>query len=383
MPVSAGGETADTGGRGKSSTLRRRLLVGVAFVVLVGFALVLLIGSIGGATWPQLARYIGFDEPSCSSAGQDPHRVGCIASLPIQDIDVMTTGMVGLSPNGDTLLLGGPLRSDDAKVALAGFNVAERRETWRTALDGLVRGIPIINVAVSANGDKAAVWGVSSGVRVVDLPGGTPAIDVSREALQFPSVLDVSFSKDGDAILIGDAKQRRSFHLAKAALEPSPAPGFELADTCRPHGRVGQSDHASVRSRDGKVVVLLPTISSGTPVRFGQFARTEDLSEAICGTSVVTVLAAPAGWPDVSGLFASFSPKNDRLAVVYGERSPNGVERTLIEIWESGYAMKRLAAFSIRGKVGYRIGWSQDAHRFAAIRSVNYSSADALIYAIP
>jgi hypothetical protein len=234
----------------------------------------------------------------------------------------------------------------------------------------------------SANGDKAAVWGASSGVRVVDLPGGTPVINVSREALQVPVALDVSFSKDGDAILIGDALRRRSFHLAKAASEPSPAPGFELADTCSPHGLVGQSNLASVRSRDGKVVVLLPTITAGVPARFGQFARTEDLSEAICGTSAVTVLGAPAGWPDVSGLFASFSPKNDRLAVVH-VGSPNGVERTLIEIWEAGYSMKRLAAFPIRGKVGYRIGWSQDAHRLAAIRSVNNSSTEALIYAIP
>jgi hypothetical protein len=40
----------------------------------------------------------------------------------------MITATVGLSPNGDTLLLGGPLRSDKTKVILAGFNVAERRE---------------------------------------------------------------------------------------------------------------------------------------------------------------------------------------------------------------------------------------------------------------
>jgi len=44
--------------------------------------------------------------------------------------------------------------------------------------------------------------------------------------------------------------------------------------------------------------------------------------------------------------------------------------------------MKRLAAFPIRGSVGYRIGWSQDAHRFAAIRSTG-DGTGALIYAIP
>jgi len=56
--------------------------------------------------------------------------------------------------------------------------------------------------------------------------------------------------------------------------------------------------------------------------------------------------------------------------------------RTLIEIWDTAGSMKRLAAFPIRGSVGYRIGWSQDARRFAAIRSTG-DGTDALIYAIP
>jgi hypothetical protein len=381
MPVSADGETADTDGRsvdreggrtgrGKSSTLRRRILVGVALVALIG--------GIGGAAWIQLARNIGFDEPSCSSAVHAPQRGGCIASVPIQDIAVMITATVGLSPNGDTLLLGGRPRSDTTKVILAGFNVAERRETWRTALDGIG---PDVRVAVSANGNKAAVWGEASGVRVLDLPGGTPIIDVPREAL-YPVFFDVSFSRNGDAILAGTAAERRSFRLAEAASDPSPAPGFDLADTCRPRGQVGQSNVGSVRSGDGKAVVLLPTVLAGAPVRIGGSARSEELSGAICGTSSVSVLVGPTGWSDVSAVFASFSPRNDRLAVVYAGKVPDGEWRTLIDVWDTGKSMERLASFPIRGRVGYRIGWSQDAHRLAAIRSTN-DATDARIYAIP
>ena len=68
------------------------------------------------------------------------------------------------------------------------------------------------------------------------------------------------------------------------------------------------------------------------------------------------------------------------LIVLSGRFRTRG--RTLIEIWDTGGSMKRLAAFPIRGSAGYRIGWSQDAHRFAAIRSTG-DGTDALIYAIP
>jgi hypothetical protein len=60
----------------------------------------------------------------------------------------------------------------------------------------------------------------------------------------------------------------------------------------------------------------------------------------------------------------------------------HGGWRTLIDVWDVGNSMQRLASFSIRGSVGYRIGWSQNAHRLAAIRSTN-DSTDALIYALP
>jgi len=218
----------------------------------------------------------------------------------------------------------------------------------------------------------------------VDLTGGTHIIDVptATEVLHVRPFFDVSFSEDGDAILTGDASQRRIFRLAAAASEPNRPPGFDRADTCRPQGQVGQSNLGSVRSRNGKAVVLLPGVIAGAPVRIGQLAPSEHLSDAICGTSSVSVLLAPGGWSDLTALFASFSPRDDRLAVVYGGKTAHGGWRTLIDVWDVGNSMQRLASFSIRGSVGYRIGWSQNAHRLAAIRSTN-DSTDALIYALP
>ena len=122
---------------------------------MIGFALVVLVGVTAGVAWIKLAPSLGFDGPSCSSSVQDPRHGGCVASLPIQDIAVTITSTVSLSPNGNTLLLGGPLRNDKTKVMLAGFNVAESRETWRAPLEGFVSDV---KVSVSANGGKAAVW---------------------------------------------------------------------------------------------------------------------------------------------------------------------------------------------------------------------------------
>jgi hypothetical protein len=222
-----------------------------------------------------------------------------------------------------TLLLGGrPLRSDKTevmlarfktKVVLAGFNVAERRETWRTPLDDFG---PDVNVSVSANGGKAAVWGrAARHVRIVNLPGGTHIIDVptATEVFHVGPFYDVSFSENGDAIVTGDALQRRIFRLAATASEPNRPPGFDLAGTCNPQGQVGQSNVGSVRSRKGKAVVLLPAIIAGAPVQIGQLVPSQRVSEAICGTSSVSVLVAPDGSSDLTALFPSFSPRDDRL----------------------------------------------------------------------
>jgi hypothetical protein len=381
MPVSAGGETADAAGlaldrrdartgRGGASALRRRLLIYLAPAVLIG--------AIGGMALIKFAPDLWLDEPSCSSPLRDPNLGGCIASLPIPDIAVTITATVRLSPNGDTLLLGGPLRSDTTKVTLAEFNVAERRETWRTALDDFG---PDVRIAISAAGDKAAAWG-ATGLRVLNLPGGTPVMSVPADVLGHRLFFDVAFSDDGADIVTGDASRRRSFRIKGAASESSPAPGFDRAESCHPWGHVGQSNGGSVRSRDGKAVALLPTAISGAPVQIGRSARSSELSAAICGTSSVSVLVGPAGWEDATALFASFSPRNDRLAVVHAGKMKGGGWRTLIDVWDARGSMERLASFPITGNVGYRIGWSHDGRRLAAIRSIN-DATDALIYAIP
>ena len=380
MPVSAGGETAAApglsidrhparSGRRNVSAMRRRLLIGLGSVVFISL--------VGGSAWVLLAPNLLFDRPACSSPLRDPYLGGCIASLPIPDIAVTITATVSLSPQGDTLLLGGPLRSDTAKVVLAEFSIARRRETWRTVLDDFG---PDVRIAVSEAGDKAAAWG-AAGIRVLDLPDGKPVMSVPADVLGSRLFFDVAFSEDGAAILTGDASRRRSFRLAATPSESSPAPGFDRTDNCRPWGHVGQGNSGSVRSRDGKTVVLLPTAMSGAPVQIGRSVRSSELSAAICGTNSVSVLVAPAGWEDVTALFASFSPRNDRLAVVYAGKTPGGEWRTLIDVWDAR-AMERLASFPVTGNVGYRIGWSYDARRLAAIRS-SHDATDALIYAIP
>ena len=381
MPVSAGRKTADAAslaigrrdtqaGRAGAPTWRRRLLICLAGVALIG--------AIGGAACILVVPNLWFDEPSCSLPAPGSDFSGCIASLPIPDIAVTITATVRLSPNGDTLLLGGPLRSDTTKVVLAVFDVAEQRETWRTALDDFG---PDVRITVSAAGDKAAAWG-AGGIRVLDLPGGKPVMAVPADVLGGRLFFDVAFSEDGADILAGDAARRRSFRIKSAASESTPAPGFDQAEACRASGHVGQSNGGSVRSRDGKSVVLLPTAMAGAPVQLGRSARSSELAAAICGTKSVSVLVGPAGWEDVTALFASFSPRNDRLAIVYAGKTPDGKWRTLIDVRDARASMERLASFPISGNVGYRIGWSQDARHLAAIRSIN-GETNALIYAIP
>jgi len=91
---------------------------------------------------------------------------------------------------------------------------------------------------------------------------------------------------------------------------------------------------------DPGYVVLLPTVIAAASIRIGEFVRSQRLSELICGTDSVAVLDAPADWSHVSAEFSSFSPKGDRLAVVYAGKIPRGEWRTLIEIWNTDIARK-------------------------------------------
>jgi hypothetical protein len=338
--------------------------LGLAFVALAGVAV----------AWVSFGGDRGFAELPCRSTPSEP-RVGCIASMPVRDIAVRITNTVSLTPDGNMLLLGGEPRSSgtvarDTPAVLAALNIVEKREAWRVPLDEFASDIA--NVAVAADGTKAAVWGSLISIRAV--PGGAKLADISIQTPYTEPHYDVAFSDDGATVTTGIAGQRRTYQVAVPAAEPAFAPATD--DKC--WGLVGQSNIGSVRSRDGRAVVLLLSNWGSAQLRVGEFSESKRLSEVVCGTSSVALLDSPEGW---STLFASFSPRNDRLAIVHGA-DLGGKGRTLIEIWDSGQSLKRVAAFPIRGRVGYRIGWSHNARRFAAIRSVD-DHDDAMIFALP
>lgn len=360
------GSTDRRTGRTKADTWWRWSWLGLAFAVLAGAAV----------AWVGFGGDRGFAELPCRSTPSEPS-VGCIASMPVHDIVVRITNTVSLTPDGNMLLLGGALRSSGTvarrrPAVLAALNIVEKGEAWRVPLDEF--DSDIVNVAVAADGTKAAVWGPLISIRAV--PGGAKLADISVETPFTPLYYDVAFSDDGATVTTGDAARRRTYQVAAPAAEPAFAPGFATDDKC--WGLVGQSNIGTVRSRDGRAVVLLLSSLVDARLRVGEFSESKLLSEVVCGTSSVALLDSPDGW---STLFASFSPRNDRLAIVHGA-DVAGKRRTLIEIWDSGQSLKRVAAFPIRGSVGYRIGWSQDARRLAAIRSVD-DRQDAMIFALP
>jgi hypothetical protein len=340
--------------------------LGLAFVALAGAAV----------AWVSFGGDRGFAELPCRSTPSES-RVGCIASMPVRDIVVRITNTVSLTPDGNMLLLGGEPRSSGtdahrAPVVLAALSIVEKREAWRVPLDEYDTNI--VNVAVAADGTKAAVWGRPL-ISIRAVPGGAKLADISIETPFTEPYYDVAFSDDGATVTTGDAGRRRTYQVAAPGAEPVLASGFATDGKC--WGFVGQSNTWSVRSRDGRAVVLLLS-NLLAQLRVGEFSESRRLSEVVCGTSSVALLDSPEGW---STHFASFSPRNDRLAIVHGAYF-GGKGRTLIEIWDSGQSLKRVAAFPIRGRVGYRIGWSQDARRFAAIRSVD-DHDDAMIFALP
>jgi hypothetical protein len=192
-----------------------------------------------------------------------------------------------------------------------------------------------------------------------------PLVDVPRVEPYYIS--DVAFSADEAAIVTNG---RRTYRLSE------PATATRL-DESKCGGVVGQSNIGIVRSRDNRIVVLLLN-NKEAPIRLGGNS-VGHLSQAICGAEWVVVLGTPANWPHAEAAFVSFSPNDDRLAVIHVDEGGGRWPLTLIEIWDTG-RFSRLAAFPIRGLVGYRIGWSPDRHRLAVVRS---GSDGTRIYEIP
>jgi WD40 repeat protein len=339
-----------------------------------------LIGIAGIAIWIGWPRDDVLED-LCSPPVSNVQQIGCVATVPIKDVDVRVSSTIGLSRDGTKLLVGGPLPHDKTKQVLQAVDVAERRVVWRVPFNGL--GF-YPQLAVSGDDSKIAAWASEPRIRIVDMQNGKTIIELPNENPHTDPVFDASFSEDGKTIVTGSAYERRVLSLSDPTAKPTIAPGFGSAEGgCRAGGMVGQSNLGSVRSRDGSTAVLSPA-DTASPVRTGKLGLSRKLAEAICGTQSVLILDAPADWRYAEAMFLSFSPDNGRLAVVYADMQLGRETRTLIEVWDMSKEMypDRLAAFSVSGDVGYRIAWSVDGRRLAAIRSDRQNKTEARIYLI-
>lgn len=338
-----------------------------------------LIGLAGIAVWAGRPRD-DLLEPVCSPPVADAQQTGCVAALPIKDIDIDISSTIGLSRDGTKLLLAGALAHDKTKFVLQALDVAERREVWRVPVEGL--GF-YHKLAVSGKDDRVAVWGSEPTIRIVDMQNGKPIVDLSTRSPYVPLYHDVFFSKDDAAIVVGFPSRRRLLSLSDPTAEPAMLPEFGKAESCQGLGFVGQSNAGYLRSRDGSVAVLFSATRS-TPLRAGEHLSTYQLSLYTCGTNSVVLLDAPTGWGSRAMLFSSFSQDNSKLAIVYADWELGRETRSLIEVWDmSGRDLDRLAAFPVHGDVGTRIAWSADGRKLAAIRSDRANKTEARIYLIP
>jgi hypothetical protein len=352
---------------GGTPLLRRRSLAVLALAVLIGT---------GAATAWFVASRDQVEEPRCQPAGQNARHPGCIASVPIRDILISENTTIALMPDGGTLLAAG-VTASDLKSVLVGLRATDGYEDWRVPLEGPPEEY---NVSVSASGGKAAVWpywsAENKSIHIVHVPGGAPLVDVP---LAEPFIHDVAFSAD-EAAIVTEGRRGRTYPLSNPTAQPATAPTF---DEAKCGSLIGRSNIGSVLSRDNRIVVFLLN-NEKAPMRLGVFSSIGRLSAAICGAERVAVLDAPAGWPHAKAVFVSFSPNDDRLAVIHVDqrsRSSPLEWSTLLEIWDTD-RLSRLAAFRIRGLVGYRMGWSQDGHRLAVVRSGSDGTV-ARIYEIP
>jgi hypothetical protein len=128
--------------------LRRRSLAVVAFAALIG----------AGVATAWLVARDQIEEPRCQPAGQNGGHAGCVASVPIRDIEISPYTTVALTPEGGTLVAAGVTAADrqaDLKAVVAGFRTTDGFEEWRAPLEGP----PIArSVSISASGTKAALW---------------------------------------------------------------------------------------------------------------------------------------------------------------------------------------------------------------------------------
>lgn len=334
--------------------------------------------SVGGlavwASWPR----DNFVEPACTPPAPNAEQVGCVATVPIKDVNIGITSNIGLSRDGTRLLLAGAPPHDETKVVLQAFEIAERREVWRVPVEGL--GF-YHQLAVSGKDDKVAVWGSEPRVRIVDMQSGKTTAELASEVAYVRHYIEVSFSDDNVGIVTGFAGGRRILTLSDPTSEPAIAPGFENMEG-RCSGPVGQSNSGHIRSRDGKLTVILLK-RLGSPIWIDRYSPSSVLADAVCGAKYVLVLDHPRDLRGATADFMSFSPDGRKLAIVYIDQAVGRPTRTFIAVWDMATMYPRhLLTFPMDGIVGYRIAWSADGRRLAAVRS-NAEGADARIYAIP
>lgn len=348
---------------------RRWLWAGVALAGLISVA-----GIAVWAGWPRDS----FVEPSCTPPAPNAQQAGCVATVPIRDVNIGLTSTIGLSRDGTRLLLAGALPHDKTTLVLQALDVAERREVWRVPVEGL--GF-YPKLAISGNDDKLAIWGTEPRIRIVDMQNGKTAAELATEKPYTRHYFDVSFSDDNAGIVTGDATRRRLLRLSDPTAEPAIAPGFESAEE-RCSGFVGQSNTGHVRSRDGKFSVILLK-AFGSPIWIGSYRPSSELLDAVCGAGHVVILDSPRDLKGAEADFTSFSPDGRRLAVVYLDEALGRPTRSFIVVWDmTAMHPRHFLTFPMDGIVGFRIAWAADSRQLAAIRS-NTEGAEARIYAIP
>jgi hypothetical protein len=363
---------------------RFRLLGAVAIAILV-------VGAAGALVWQRWGDSgTRLGEPSCGPLSTSA-TAGCVATFPIHGIDVWPSTTIALSPQTGTLLVTGTIGTNETQQALVGLAIADGHEIWRLPITGAKP-----SVAVSAAGDKVALWSkaANSPVRILGVPDGHPIAEIAGEGLN----ADAAFVADGTAIVLGARNTRRIQRFSGGSVISEPAPGF-IPGGCG--GAVGQGSSDRVVSRDNTVLVQVNTTGDSLSFRAGRIESAEGLKHTVlCDTPGFTILPAPAGWPGAAASFLSFSPDDDRLAIVYAV--PPLQDRdggTIVEIRDmsgrhqigdadtSAQPAEILASFVIDGTVHARLGWSPDGHRLAVLEDPtpgqDRQEQQARIYAVP
>lgn len=363
-------------------------------VILVGLCV---LAVVGGYAWSRLhERGSLITDPACGKANEA--KGGCIISFPVHAVPAVHSEIT-LSPSGDTLYaLDGKAHDHDSAAGsqLVAWKTSDGAELWRRAIDGYVQSL-----AIAPAGDKLVAWSMdaTATIRLLSLPDGkllgqTPPISFN--------IGDVAFNDAGSEISFTPSTDgKMTARLQDGQLMVSPVP---LSPTGCYGNVVGFGYLGEVTSRDGKVSVISVPNYSVSKFHFvwtNTSVSTKSLLDAICKAPFVAFVSPPPEWPDIAEMYATFSPDNKRLAIVYSladtEKGYGGLVieiRDLSHLADKGRAssVPLIASFPIEGSYP-DLGWSQDGHRLAVIYETTASrrarggrdleDGQARIYSIP